>query len=293
MKKTNLYFMATAMAAVLALGACDNDENEPNLTEPVALQVEADINGMNAATRISGSAFEEGDVINVVAAGSSTYQYQCNASGSWNSVSPYYFENTDNVDFRAWYSSVAPVDNVISIATADATTAWPASNYLLVTPTVSANAISNMVSFRGGNAFGHVLTLFTLVFTPGEGVSSLNGLTDYTLSGLTTAATFNTLTCTLAPGSESDDITRSLTGSSTGNVTAAPIILIPQPTASGIGLEVTFNGVTYSTTLMAGGTLAAGTHYTYTISVDNTELSVSNVSITPWDPQSGTGSVTI
>lgn len=303
--KTKRTFLCTMLAAGL-LASCTNDElaDNPLADGPVAAQVTAGIN--QTLTRVSvtddGSAsFTDGDAINVVADGSATHVYAYNGT-TWSAASPYYFEDKNEVTFQAWYADPAvepTADNKISIDTKTQTVGNEWNQWdILATPEVTTTVANPEIAFTGDNAFSHVMTQVTMVFKTGDGITDLAALEGYTLKSLTTDATFNTLNCTLTPGTTTDDI--AVTGiedASGTEYTCTPLILVPQTVTGTIALEVIYNDQTYKAALNAPTAgLQAGYSYTYTVTVSNTKLEVSNAAISDWrtDPTfSGTGNATL
>lgn len=105
----------------------------------------------------------------------------------------------------------------------------------------------------------------------------------YTLKSLTTDATFNTLNCTLTPRTTTGDITVTDISASGTEYTCTPLILVPQTVTGTIALEVAYNSQTYKAELNAPTAgLQAGYSYTYTVTVSNTKLEVSNAAISDW-----------
>lgn len=292
------------------LAACSNDENEMNGSDsPVAAQVTAGIS--QTMTRVSldnngAAAFTGRDKINVVVGGAQTYVYVLQDDGTWQADgSPYYFQDRNSVTFRGWYAdpNVKAENDAISIDTKTQTynteSGW---NYhdILVTSVVSASASSPSVSFTGNNAFGHIMSQLVFTFKTGDGITDLSALTGYTLKGIVTDATFNTQTCTLNGGSTSGDIAiTGISGMTGTEYTCAPIILVPQTfTSSQLDLEVTYNGQIYKATLNVpeGNQLQSGYSYTYTVTINNTELEVGNAIIKDWITLigfNGTGNATL
>lgn len=314
MKTSRFKFHSAALATLtvaLTLAACSNDEpvNNPPADGSVAAQVTASIGQSIAAdTRISSDAdgnsarFTPGDAITVVAGGSEAHTYVLQADGTtWTADDPYYFQDRDEVSFQAWYAlpAVAASGDVITIDTrtqpVDAESGWNHHD-ILATTTVSASESQPVVSFTGDNAFRHIMSQGIFKFVAGDGINDLAALTGYKLTGLTTDATFRTTDCTLTAGSTTDDIALTVTGEADSQVDCTPIILVPQTVASGkLNLEVTYNGQTYTAALNAPANgLLPGNRYTYTVTINNTGLSVSNAEIGDWDTGiDGSGSVTL
>lgn len=300
---TKRTFFYTMLAAGL-LASCTNDElaDNPLADGPVAAQVTAGISQTLTRVSVNGvsASFTANDEINVVANGGATYAYTFNGT-AWSSNEPYYFQNRDEVTFQAWYAApgYTLTDNAISIDTKNQTVSSGWNQWdILATPIVETDVTSPTVAFTGTNAFSHVMTQVTMVFKKGDGISDLAALKGYTLKSLTTDATFNTLNCTLTPGTTTDDI--AVTGiedASGAEYTCTPLILVPQTVTGTIALEVNYNGQTYQAELNAPTAgLQVGYSYTYTVTVSNTKLEVSNAAISDWrtDPTfSGTGDATL
>ena len=225
----------------------------------------------------------------MVADGSATYVYTLQDNGTtWSAGNnPYYFQNRDIVSFQAWYAAPGykKTGNAIEINTKNQTVSSGWNQWdILATPVVKTDVTSPTVDFTGTDAFSHVMTQVTMVFKKGDGISDLAALKGYTLKSLTTGATFNTLDCTLTPGTTTDDI--AVTGiedASGTEYTCTPLILVPQTVIGTIDLEVKYNGQTYKAELNAPTAgLQAGYSYTYTVTVSNTKLEVSNAAISDW-----------
>ena len=239
----------------------------------------------------------------MVADGSATYVYTLQDNGTtWSAGNnPYYFQNRDIVSFQAWYAAPGykKTGNAIEINTKNQTVSSGWNQWdILATPVVATNVTSPTVAFTGTNAFSHVMTQVTMVFKKGDGISDLAALEGYTLKSLTTDATFNTLNCTLTPGTTTDDI--AVTGiedASGTEYTCTPLILVPQTVTGTIDLEVKYNDQTYKATLNAPTAgLQAGYSYTYTVTVSNTKLEVSNAAISDWSTDwyfNGNGNATL
>ena len=295
------------MLAAGLLASCTNDElaDNPLADGPVPAQVTADIS--QTLTRVSANgvsaSFTAGDEINVVADGNATYVYTLQDNGTtWSAGDhPYYFQGRGTVSFQAWYAApgYTKTGNAIEINTKNQTVSSGWNQWdILATPVVETDVSSPTVAFTGTDAFSHVMTQVTMVFKKGDGISDLAALKGYTLKSLTTDATFNTLDCTLTPGTTTDDI--AVTGiedASGEEYTCTPLILVPQTVTGTIALEVAYNGQTYKATLNAPTAgLQAGYSYTYTVTVSNTKLEVSNAAISDWSTDwyfNGNGNATL
>ena len=297
---------AVIMALTMTLAACSNEEtvNDPLADGPVAAQVTAGIS--QSMTRVSvddngSAAFTAGDVIHVVAEGTATYDYTLQGGGSWSASNPYYFQNRDDVNFKAWYADPAltPAGNEISIDTRTQTNSGNGWNRwdILVTPTVTTTVGNPVINFTGDNAFSHIMTQLVFIFKAGNDISNLSALTGYTVKDVTTDATFNTQSCDLTTGSTTGDIVMTVTGEADNQVDCTPIIMVPQTVSGTLNIEVAYNGQTYKAALNPPtGGLQAGYSYTYTVTVSNTGLEVGNATINDWltdDSINGSGDATL
>lgn len=296
--RTRLY--ATGLLA-LALAACSQDEqqDEQHDSAPaVALGVTAGID--QAATRASidstdptKASFAAGDEINVVADGTGTYVYTLQSDGTtWNALSPYYFQDHADVKFRAWYAvpGLTAENGAIAIDTKtqeysdDGWNNWD----ILATPEVTTTVSTPSVDFTKDNAFQHLMSQVTMVFTTGSGISSLTALTGYTLKSLTTNATFSTTECKLTAGTTTGNVTVTVKDVTGTQYTCPSIILVPQEINGNINIEVSYNGQTYNASLTPPTDgLQPGYSYTYTVTINNTGLTVSTASIDNWTASTG------
>ena len=287
MKRTFLY---TLLVAGL-LASCTNDElaDNPLANGPVAAQVTAGINQTLTRVSADGTSFTDGDKINVIA-DDGTYEY-IYGSGTWNELSPYYFQDLNDVNFKAWYATAEPENNAISVNTTiqTVTDGWNQWD-ILVTPTVTASASSPTINFTGDYAFKHIMSQVALTFKAGDGISDLTSLTAYTLKGLVTNDTFNTQTCALENETATGDVTiTGISGVSGPEYSATPLILLPQAvTNNQIALEVTYNNQVYKANLTTPiGGLQEGYSYAYTVTIKNNGLEISDTEIEDWQPATG------
>lgn len=303
MKKN--YRFCTISLLALALAACTNDDlqDNPLADGPVPLNVTADISAV--ATRASidseGSAsFTAGNTIRVVDNNQVRYDYSLQADGTWDAGdNPYYFQSTASVNFRAWYAPDGAIASgeggVITIDTKKQITDNAGWNQwdILATPQVTASVSAPSINFTGDDAFQHVMSRVAFTFKAGtdDGITDLGPLSGYTLKSVITGATFSELTCTLTPGpgSETGDIAVTGITDATGTeYNATPLIVVPQNPNGNVSLEVTYNDQTYKASLTPPeGGLQAGYSYTYTVTVKNSVMKVSNATISGWKTDLG------
>jgi hypothetical protein len=268
----------TAFTAAFTLAACSNDNNEVITESQSALQLQAYI---AAQTRVAGGAFEVGDAIGVYAvstaaqgltSGTNVKYVATNTTADFTAEAPIYFQDRNDVNISAYYPYVADLkDNVTSVALKDQTDILYAKK--------------DKVAYNETNlslAFDHVLTQLTLVLKASDGVQNLDALTSVTLKNLTDAATWNVLTGTLTNGNtKSDYSVTSFTANEDGSKTLS-LLAFPVSGETSIDLEVTYDGVDYDATLIAGSGLIAGNNYTYTVNLKQSGLSISGSTINKW-----------
>lgn len=318
MKKSHKLYAIPLLA--LALAACTNDglQDNPLADGPVLLNVTADISAV--ATRAQATAFEEGDPIGIFPMKNGSLEtsqinklYTYDGS-KFTTDDPYYFQNTGNVTFNAYYpyeTDVAADDPVIYINTRvvyqmqdvtleETSVTWRKNDYLFASAATNVNTPN--VSYIGDNAFKHVMSQVIFVFKAGtdSGVTDLSSLTQYKIAtSLYVDGMFNLTTGIAAPmiPSNKDVITMDITATGT-EYTCRPLILLPQTIDGTIDLEVSYNNQTYRASLTPPtGGLKAGYSYTYTVTIKNTELVVSDAEIDDWkiDPvfHGGSGTATL
>ena len=300
-KRTLFY---TMLAAGL-LASCTNDElaDNPLADGPVALSVTADIN--QVATRATATAFENNDQIGIfpiksdaLETGQANKPYTYNGS-TFTSADPYYFQDRGMVTFNAYYpynAALTAENYAIDIDTrakyqksetiGETGITWRTNDYLFASAVT--NVIEPSVSYTDDNAFNHVMTQVVFVFKAGtnDGVSDLSALSGYKIATpLVMDGSFDAATGKATPDADAkaEEIEMKVTGSAATELRADPLILVPQTVTGTITLEVSYNGQTYKAELNAPTAgLQAGYSYTYTVTVSNTKLEVSNAAISDW-----------
>lgn len=277
--------LLTFAALALALAACTNDEENLN-DGPVAAQFTAAIgDNVTATTRVSGTegtTWEEDDCIGITGGNYSNVPYVTNnGDGNFNPASDdiIYYDNTDEVTFRAYYPYKD--DDEMTEGKIAATTNAKAQEVQTQHDFLFANGAKGStynpdVSFTGANAFSHCMSRITLNFKGGRGVTiPTDGPTSYTLKGLLLQGTFdptNGETATTANSAANVTLP--------GNRTSS--IFFPQEVES-IGMEILLNGNTYYTTLpVKEDKLQSGKEYHYEITISHKDVMV-NASIKAWD----------
>lgn len=287
MNKMKTRFFAFA-ALALTLAACTNDIENLN-DGPVAAQFTAAIgDNVTATTRVSGTdgtKWDKGDCIGITCTGGSSYNnvpyVTNNGDGNFNPASDdiIYYDNTDEVTFRAYYPYKD--DNEMTEGKIAATTDAKAQEVQTQHDFLFANGAKGStynpdVSFTGANAFSHCMSRITLNFKEGSGVTIPTGYpTSYTLKGLLLQGTFDPTT-----GQTATTTTTTADVTLPGNRTSS--IFFPQEVES-IDMEILLNGNTYYTALpVKEGKLQSGKEYHYEITISHQNVEV-NASIKAWD----------
>ena len=282
MKMKTRLFTFTVLG--IALAACTNDIENLN-DGPVAAQFTAAIgDNVTATTRVSGTdgtTWEEDDCIGITGGSYSNVPYVTEGNGNFNPASDdiIYYDNTDEVTFRAYYPYKD--DNEMTEGKIAATTDAKAQEVqtrhdFLFASGAKGSTYNPDVSFTGANAFSHCMSRITLNFKGGRGVTiPTDGPTSYTLKGLLLQGTFdptNGETATTANSAANVTLP--------GNRTSS--IFFPQEVES-IGMEILLNGNTYYTALpVKDGKLQSGKEYYYEITISHKDVMV-NASIKAWD----------
>lgn len=303
------YFLFAA--TVLALAACNKDDE--NLTNgPVEARISAGVN--TPETRAVNDQWEQ-DAIGVMATEAQTsnmeelyknvkYTTTANTASAANFTAPkgqgiFFQDASETVTFAAYapYQTSAAnalpgTDGVISGSTADQSTRnkQKAFDYIYASG-ATASRSNPTVEFKEGNSFAHKMTRLVIIvktsaqdgFTAGQVTSGT-----YSLSGLKHEGTFdvkNGKAVANAEGQTSDDwsLTKNSlkTDGETEQVTFTSI-LYPQRLESALTFKAVIDGQTYINRKDINPTLAAGTSYSYTITVKKTGLEVSGCTITDW-----------
>ena len=279
--KTRFFAFA---ALALSLAACNNDNENLN-DGPVAAQFTAAIgDNVTATTRVSGTdgtKWDKGDCIGITGGYYSNVPYVTEGNGNFGPASDdiIFFDNTDEVTFRAYYPYKD--DNEMTEGKIAATTDAKAQEVqtrhdFLFANGAKGSTYSPEVKFTGANAFSHCMSRITLNFIGGSGVTiPTDGPTSYTLKGLLLQGTFdpaNGQTATTANSAADVTLSGSLTSS----------IFFPQ-TVSEIEMKILLNGNTYNATLPVDeGKLQSGKEYHYDITISHQNVVV-NATIKAWD----------
>lgn len=298
---TRLFAVTSVVAAMLAAG-CSEENNEPVGNASNAAIVTASIGKADnvTSTRASNMVWDADDCIGIStssAKGKTNYiniQYKTDGSvfkpvsGAAGEDNTIYFQDTSPTEFTAYYpyegvNGTKPGSNGVitrTLTVADQSTAnLPAIDYLWAQQT--AQSSNPKVDFL----FSHRMSRIILNFKAGAGtVLPTDGLT-YTLTGLATEGTFNTLTGEAQATGTASTLEKLPTITTAGQPTGTAI-LWPQP-ANSVRLQLTLNGTTFGAALTfpsgtAGEALAPSTSYTFNVNVERTGIEISKADIKDW-----------
>lgn len=295
-------FAVTSVVAVLLAAGCSEENNEPAGNASDAAIVTASIGKADnvTSTRASNTVWDADDCIGIStssAKGKTNYiniQYKTDGSvfkpvsGAAGEDNTIYFQDTSPTEFTAYYpyegvNGTKPGSNGVitrTLTVADQSTAnLPAIDYLWAQQT--AQSSNPKVDFQ----FSHRMSRIILNFKAGAGtVLPTDGLT-YTLTGLATEGTFNTVTGEAQATGTASTLEKLPTTTTAGQPTGTAI-LWPQA-ANSVRLQLTLNGTTFGAALTfpsatAGEALAPSTSYTFNVNVERTGIEISKADIEDW-----------
>ncbi|WP_455664548.1 fimbrillin family protein [Phocaeicola sp.] len=283
-------FISAAIAATL-LAACSNDDStqQPADAARTAANFTAQI-----STRAAGDQWEAGDAIGIymlktgtatIAEGTQNHKYvTATATGKFapaDEGQTVYFpvDETDKVDFKAYYPYAALTGNTCTVDLSDQT--HPAAIDLMCSDNMTArNKLEPTVELE----FRHRLSRIEIKVLAGDGFTAdnLKGLS-ITLGKQPCTATYNVVTNEL---SASTTDTKTLTLLTAENGQSSSAILMPQGGAKERVLTfVMKDGNKFAYNLKDNKTFEEGKATLYTITLSLTGVEVSDATILPWDSQ--------
>lgn len=321
--KAKLFMIATA---AMLLAACSNDENEVN-NGPVEARITAGIDGPK--TRAIDQDWQTGNTIGVMVTNAPSsgmeglyknVKYNVNNIGRTGSFEPevtgqgiFFQDASETVTFAAYSPYQLSTDaatlpgaagTVTGVNTQDQTTQAKQETFdYLFASGATASKNSPTVVFENNYQFQHKMARLILVLqTP-----TTNGFTadqvqkgTYTLGGLIHNGTFNVTSgeaqaATEAPVNDWDITSNYYVDGSPANTRTYTMILYPQTLGGALAFSATIDGQTYTNNSdIYPASLAAGTSYTYTITMKKTGLTVSGCTIGPWNTgTTGSGNATM
>lgn len=279
-----LQILSVAAALLLAATACTQDElaNDNRLPEgkyPVAIQA----TGLQAVAIPVSRATVDGDWQGVtsvaVQVGTEVREYNTvtasNADGyksaTLSSSTPFYWTSRDPITVSAWWPYGTTMPEVVVKEDQSTRTGFEGSDYIA--------SLDQTVLFDDPTlTFSHRTARVTVKLQPGTGITSVTGA-KVSVIGLSTEG-----------GNPASISTYDATGSDTHEALTAT-----QTVAAGTPfIQVELGGGTYCFTPQSDVILAAGSRYTYTVSVTTKELVLTGCTIGDWadgGSESGTAEI--
>lgn len=299
MKTSN--FLYVGMVA-LAFAACNNEDVISD--GPVAAQVSAGIEGVQ--TRAAGTSWDSNDQIGISCTSDGKTNYKNvlytvsnTANGTFASANPIYFQDMEEVTFSAYYPYSADGGKITKTITAADQEAdvQKKIDYMFASGAKASKQNPEVKFTEEGDTdarFKHCMSQLNFTFKKGAD-TDLTNMTDFTISGLKMAGTFNTEdgTASVTETVQAADLAITQTPSASDTYTRS-LILFPQQVTNGkFNLSLTLGGETYKTELSvpnSGTNFVAGYKYSYTITVNKTAIEVGQSTIEPWsDGGNGSG----
>lgn len=292
--KYRLIFLLTVLGL---LNSCTRDEPYADSSNPVAVQFTSDITA-TPQSRVSGSLWDDNDEvgifmvkhgqslnINTIVEGADNRFYRTNAGGNFSPATidqaVYFPQNGDKVDFISYYPYKTPLSNYV---------------YQVNTTNQSNPALLDLLYAFGNNSaagydknnstvaltFKHKMSQFTINTSAGAGLTSaqLAGMS-VSIQGLNTTAGLNLTNGNFEnPGNPASVTPQMITA---GQKYEA--ILIPQSNIAGSKVSFTVSGLGTFDWDISDKTFASGKHYTYTVTISKTGITVSPCTITDWNQE--------
>lgn len=314
-----LHRLYPLLAAALTLAACEGGDEIESKGEAVVPQFTAGIS-VKSGTRAAGQTWNADKIGVIVTAAPNSDMETMYANVPYSTASTssdvadftpvnegiYFQDMSEAVTFAAYapYQEAVTDSSTITVndtREANLTAADQETIDFLFASGVTGSAASPKVNF----SFTHIMSKLVLKFQLGNSSLTFDDLTGsttyYTLAGIThsgvidlnpASTAFGTAKATGSPAGW--DITDCVHDDANG-VRAYTLYLLPQDlSASGITVLLTINGEFYTSVISPN--LQAGYETTYTITVNQAGLSISNVSGSiDWEPDDGdySGSVEI
>lgn len=296
MKKSNLLWVA-ATAALFA--SCESEQQSMPESNPVKAEITARI--APVLTRAYGTSWEANDIIGVSGtSGETVYEnitYQTDGSGAFSVVPPaeaIYYQSSEAVKFTAYY----PYSDTDEI-TADTRNQASQNKFDYLYAEATGSKTSPNVNFQ----FEHKMSQLVLNIIAGNGITFENikdgicSLKSHYYTG-TFDRTTGTATCDGTPSEQWVFLNSSEAGynvtpddDAANSTRTARLIFFPQKVENGATFSITIDGQSFEANVHTKDQtyleLAAGYKYIYNITVNKTDLSISEATIADWQPGNG------
>lgn len=298
-----VYFFAAALVATLT--GCDNSEmNNITDSKQVAVEVTAGIEGVT--TRMKNTTWQSGDEIGVFGTSGkmsySNYRYKWTSGNAFKPYSNVIYYGDEEGQFTAYYPYAAAkdiTDNKITRKLLEQYSTYLDDQIDFLYAEATGTKDDPQVDFQ----FKHKMSKVVLKLVPGNGYNSASGFASWwniVFSNLHSQVSFNIKTGEVEPIGSAEELNfaYSAVWGFSGNYVAADnatyytfIVCPGERVDGGMKVDLVYNnkydGYTLHTTLFTGSQVfetEAGKEYTYTVTVNKTDLKVENAIISPWDP---------
>ena len=196
-----------------------------------------------------------------VQVGGSVYQYSVNASGNLTSNTPYYFTTLNNVTIKSWYPYSASLSTFAVQTNQTSYANYEKSDLLYATTQM------NQSSSSGTLTYAHK-TAKVIVYVTVNNVQYLasDAITAVSMSNLKTSATVSNGNLTALGSNGTIKMYNNVASRTTSNNSTATFEACVIPQTAAIGLNISYCGTTYTTTL-SSKTLTAGNQYTANVTI--------------------------
>lgn len=301
--KTKYYYLIASLAmATMTLSSCINDEYDPEVIRLAVdgLGTKAGTRAKTDATELQYQQFVANERIHV-----DVYEYNSstpvttpytqgtykttNASGALSGS--LYYHPTKTVDIEAYY----PYTVTYNTSSFTVQTTQNDSAHFKASDLMYAGRLTNKgKSTIWPLTFNHALSQIVVTLTAGDGLQPSDITSNVTSVDIKNVQTEGTITNSLSAATPSytvaatgaaGDINIFSSTVTTESQTAATStgIIVPQTVNSGTVLfSITYNGNTYTHTLTANQTFAAGYTYTYAFTLNIAGIQLSSTSINNW-----------
>ena len=272
--KTKILFAAAALTVLTACSSDDSPIENAEQRMPVTLAYTTiDAAETRAAQNLNQGTLASGESVKVRISNTGTgswtdYTFTTAAEGAMTAPTPapYYPAGSQNIDIVAYYPTTAGTSfSVASDQTADAN--YKASDLMFASVTNQAKQAAAVEL-----AFTHKMAKLNVNITPGEGVTSITGVS---ILNVRPTVSFNQATGAV--------------GSATGSATSIAVsnggaAVIPAQTIPGNLLSIVTDKGTATYSVPSGKEFAAGQQYTLNITVNLRAVGTTN-EITGWTSQ--------
>jgi len=287
-------FMTLLLISSLAITSCNDEEDNINLPKDKRLHITVELNSPQSRTIITGTTLPADSKYGILLEGSNSDDYiQYNniqlgqfgtkedASTAW--VPMPYWNGTTNIlltENDATLYAYWPYKENVELSAINFETASQ-TDYLYATPVSGINEDNSEADIIFNHALANIN--LTIVKSNYEGEGNVTAIAIQS-DGFATAGTFNAAQAT--PGYtafEDEGLSIERTVTTTLGGTATDIMVVPTGQTAPITFKVIVDGTIYTATSSVL-TLVMGSSYQYTLTLNSVYMSISDVTVTEWNP---------